>query len=115
MGQTDSVVIVLKHELQCVERQIVGCDRNCIKCDLCLPDEIVINAYKNAIQKLSFDDKLQYQYGQWIKHPTYKYKICSICGQGSPCDVDGSEWLTRYCPNCGKKMKMEDANNGEAR
>ena len=47
-------------------------------------------------------------YGYWVKHPTFNYKICSVCSGGAPCDVDGSEWLSRRCPNCGAKMILED-------
>ena len=43
-------------------------------------------------------------HGRWIKHPTFNYKICSVCSGGTPCDIDGSEWLSRHCQSCGAKM-----------
>ena len=47
------------------------------------------------------------RHGRWVKHPTFNYKICSVCSGGTPCDIDGSEWLSRHCPSCGAKMYGE--------
>ena len=47
------------------------------------------------------------RHGRWVKHPTFNYKICSVCSGGTPCDIDGSEWLSRHCPSCGAKMDGE--------
>ena len=50
------------------------------------------------------------RHGRWIK-PTkingrsFSIVHCSVCG-GVPCGVDEN---TRYCPNCGAKMDLEDA------
>ena len=60
-------------------------------------------SYKNGYEQ-GLKDAVKH--GEWVKHPTFNYKVCSICSQGSPCDVDGSEWLTKYCPNCGAKMDL---------
>jgi len=43
---------VLKHEKECVIRNIKGCNRDCANCDLVLPDTTVVEAYNNAITLL---------------------------------------------------------------
>lgn len=32
---------------------------------------------------------------------------CSNCHEYAPSFMDGSEHLTNYCPNCGKKMEKD--------
>ena len=50
----EETIKVLSHEQTCVMRQIEpGCDRNCAACDLVLPDEMVLSAYRMAINLLS--------------------------------------------------------------
>lgn len=44
---------VIKTEKKCVLRNIRGCDRDCAKCDLVLPDEEILTAYDMAIRSLS--------------------------------------------------------------
>lgn len=41
-------VEVLKNEMACVSRANT-CDRDCGNCELVLPDEIILSAYRNAI------------------------------------------------------------------
>ena len=40
-------------ELQCVHRNILGCDRNCAKCDLVQKDTDLVEAYQMAKFALS--------------------------------------------------------------
>ena len=54
----EKVVGVLKTERECVRRQIhPGCDRQCLKCDLVLPDSLVLEAYDAAIDLVSNYDE----------------------------------------------------------
>ena len=58
---TEQILKVLKNERECIERQIgitapdgsIGiCDRNCAECDLCLPDDEVLEVYDHLIAQL---------------------------------------------------------------
>lgn len=42
---TDQILKVLKNERECIARQNGKCDRNCAKCDLCLPDTEILEVY----------------------------------------------------------------------
>ncbi len=49
----EETIKVLYNEMACVKRQTgPGCDRNCAACDLVLPDELVISAYRTAVDIL---------------------------------------------------------------
>jgi len=43
------VVNVLRNEKECIKRNVSGCDRDCINCDLIMPDETLLEAYDIAI------------------------------------------------------------------
>lgn len=47
---------ILRNEKKCVERNIAGCDRDCAKCDLLLPDKDILAAYDTAIALLEERD-----------------------------------------------------------
>lgn len=49
----EKAIEVIKTERRCVLRNIRGCDRDCGKCDLVLPDEDILTAYDMAIRALS--------------------------------------------------------------
>ena len=49
----EKAIEVIKTERRCVLRNIRGCDRDCGKCDLVLPDEDILMAYDMAIRALS--------------------------------------------------------------
>lgn len=49
----EKAIEVIKTERRCVLRNIRGCDRDCAKCDLVLPDEEILTAYDMAIRSLS--------------------------------------------------------------
>ena len=55
-GMRMTTVEVLKTERECVKRNVAGCDRQCEKCDLVLPTEVVLEAYDTAIRELEGDD-----------------------------------------------------------
>lgn len=42
---TDQILKVLKNERECIARQNGKCDRNCKECDLCLPDDEILEVY----------------------------------------------------------------------
>ena len=43
---TEQILKVLKAERECIARQgSDSCDRNCAKCDLCLPDTEILEVY----------------------------------------------------------------------
>ena len=42
---TDQILKVLKNERECITRQNGKCDRDCAKCDLCLPDNEILEVY----------------------------------------------------------------------
>lgn len=54
MPTTEQILKVLKNERECIKRQggtvkdgyyVSLCDRNCDKCDLCLPDTEILEVY----------------------------------------------------------------------
>lgn len=42
---TEQILKVLKNERECIARQNGKCDRNCKDCDLCLPDDEILEVY----------------------------------------------------------------------
>ena len=49
----DETIKVLSNERACVMRNTAGaCDRDCAACDLVLPDKLVIDAYRTAVNIL---------------------------------------------------------------
>ncbi len=58
------------------------------------------------------------KHGKWIECKSSEHWKCSACGcrasfwfneeNSSSYDLDMSEWLSGYCPNCGAKMDEED-------
>ena len=61
MPNTEQIIKVLKNERECIKRQTgitapdgsIGiCDRNCAECDLCLPDDEIIEVYDHLIAQL---------------------------------------------------------------
>lgn len=72
-------------------------------CDQC-PISDAVFALDKAIEALSIE-KPQ---GEWID--TGVYAICSNCGANSGVQYDGVKPIplkTRYCSNCGAKMKIK--------
>lgn len=52
----ERAIKVIQTEKKCVLRNIRGCDRECDKCDLVLPEEEILTAYEMAIEALKGDD-----------------------------------------------------------
>lgn len=52
----ERAIKVIQTEKKCVLRNIRGCDRECGKCDLVLPDDEILTAYDMAIELLKGDD-----------------------------------------------------------
>ena len=45
------------------------------------------------------------QTGEWINVTNGRGgHECSLCHEYAPSYQDGDEWLTKFCPNCGKRM-----------
>ena len=60
MPNTEQIIKVLKNERECIKRQIgitapdgsIGiCDRICAECDLCLPDDEILEVYDHLISE----------------------------------------------------------------
>ena len=49
---TDQILKVLRNERECIKRQNGKCDRNCARCDLCLPDNEILEVYDFLIAQL---------------------------------------------------------------
>ena len=48
---TEQILKVLKNERECIKRQGTDkCDRNCGNCDLCLPDDEILEVYDHLIK-----------------------------------------------------------------
>ncbi len=41
---------------------------------------------------------------RWIKNEHMNYFQCSSCDVAAPHDAEGEEWLTLFCPKCGRKL-----------
>ena len=47
--------------------------------------------------------------GHWIKPSKWKiWHECDICHKCPTCHINGDEYLTKYCPNCGAKMEIKE-------
>lgn len=53
---TEQILKVLKNERECIARQNGKCDRNCAKCDLCLPDTEILEVYDFLIEAYSITE-----------------------------------------------------------
>ena len=53
---TEQILKVLKNERECIARQNGKCDRNCAKCDLCLPDTEILEVYDFLINAYSMTE-----------------------------------------------------------
>ena len=57
MMNTEQILKVLKNERDCIKRQgTAKCDRNCVKCDLCLPDDEILEVYDFLINAYSMTE-----------------------------------------------------------
>ena len=54
---TEQILKVLKNERECIKRQgTAKCDRNCKGCDLCLPDDEILEVYDFLIEAYSITE-----------------------------------------------------------
>lgn len=98
---------IIKTERECVKRQNGSfCDnqRDCINCDLAIPDQSVIEAYDITIEALekqlpkkevkktaiTYDGELQ------------EYGVCPICGEQAR--IAGT-MTAKYCWKCGQRLE----------
>ena len=120
---------VMMTEKHCVERNIKHeCDRDCVKCDLLMKDNDVLNGYDMAIKTL--EEVQQYLAigtveecraaveKQIPKKPNiegdgyadgqlvYDTWICPCCEKHFEIDYDSYE----YCPNCGQHIDRSEIN-----
>ena len=53
----EQILKVLKNERECIARQgTAKCDRNCKECDLCLPDDEILEVYDFLIEAYSITE-----------------------------------------------------------
>lgn len=74
-------------------------------CRECAPilNSTLPEAARDAVNKLTFIKKEVF--GEWIFDPhPYDY-VCLCCNEHS-------EYKTKFCPNCGAKMHIEEDENG---
>lgn len=51
MSKISQILKVLKNERECIKRQCKAeCDRKCDRCNLCLPDEEILEVYDFLIE-----------------------------------------------------------------
>ena len=68
-------------------------------------NEFGIEALQFAIKALEQQQKT----GRWIKVTNGRGgHECDICHEYAPSYQSGNEYLTKYCPNCGAKMEVEE-------
>ena len=56
MPNTEQIIKVLENERECIARQNGKCDRNCVECDLCLPDNEILEVYDFLIEAYSITE-----------------------------------------------------------
>lgn len=44
-------------------------------------------------------------------HRTFYWRECDSCGARPPKNQWGHEWHSKYCPNCGARMEIEDESD----
>lgn len=125
---TEQILKVLKNERECIRRQswsngnvmldgiMAHCDRNCAKCDLCLPDTEILAVYDfliNGYEMLQNEGAESYMIK--CKEPLSKYEIGCIAEQ-----LRGGDTLTvgiQPLPDnikaviLGEKEGLENDNN----
>ena len=65
-------------------------------------------------QQFPVADVATVRHGRWEKQSGLY--SCSECGMTCPYDVQADVieyWACNYCPNCGAKMDLEEAQNGK--
>lgn len=48
-------------------------------------------------------------HGKWIPVTSGNWgSMCNLCQRPAPTYKNGTEYASRYCPNCGARMDLED-------
>ena len=75
-------------------------------------DLSIVDIAKNIAEELYNEGYRKQSEGEWIakkemyRTPSAKNYYCSICEKGAIFDsFMGTSRITKYCPNCGAKMK----------
>ena len=87
-----------------------GCDNySGVRCSSCMIDYAII-----AVDAVLAVDAEPVRHGKWMNvcemlPPEYHdNKRCSVCANFALHDRLGRVRMSRYCPNCGAKMDLED-------
>lgn len=51
------------------------------------------------------------KHGRWVESWRGKWHSCSVCWGIPPFNLKGDDMLTPYCPHCGAKMDLDEAEN----
>lgn len=71
--------------------------------------KITICEYLEMTKPLDREIEQEPKTGHWIKVTNGRGgHECDICHEYAPSYQSGNEYLTKYCPNCGAKMKVGD-------
>lgn len=102
MTESEAIGVIMT-EKHCVERNIKHeCDRDCVKCDLLMKDNDVLNGYDMAINAL--EEVQQYRV---IGTPEECMAAVEKQKAKKPIEPD-EEYGTFKCPNCGGLIFTED-------
>lgn len=108
-----SDIQVLQREIECVKRKSSTNCTDCLNCDLLMPDERILTAYKNAIDALQNEQGVTVQEcGHWVSFTECANAgvYCSVCHKKvykedyARCNRK-NKLRSDYCPNCGAKME----------
>lgn len=115
-----SDIQVLQREIECVKRKSSTNCTDCLNCDLLMPDERILTAYKNAIDALQNKQGVTVQkHGYWVSLTDCANAgvYCSVCHKKiykedyARCNRK-NKLRSDYCPHCGSKM-MPQPSKGE--
>lgn len=100
---------VMQNELACVHRQFGEmCDngRDCSTCELCLPEEMIVSAYRQIISKLETEptaDVVEVKHGEWSPLGGDEW-FCTNCGKVISTEGSWEKPTEKHCSECGAKM-----------
>jgi len=100
----ERMIELLKIEHECMRRGAHNeCDRDCAKCELVQDDRELDEMYTGVVALLKEQEA---KTGKWIPVTNGRGGLeCSICHDYAPSYQNGTEYLSKYCPNCGAKME----------
>jgi len=78
---------------------------NCMKCQYG-KEKQALSCKKLLTDALALLKEQKAKTGEWIPVTNGRGGMeCSICHDYAPSYQNGTEYLSKYCPNCGVKMK----------